>query len=43
MDGSTIGSSGAGASPADLSAEALEAEITELAGHLNAATYRWLL
>ena len=27
---------------ANLSREELEAQITELAGHLNAATYRWL-
>ncbi len=27
---------------ADLTREELEAQITELAGHLNAATYRWL-
>jgi hypothetical protein len=34
---------GLGALSASLSLEELEAQITELAGHLNAANYRWLM
>lgn len=36
MDGGSPGS------PSAVSLEELEAQITELAGHLNAAQYRWL-
>src|ERR1700691_772735 len=47
MDGtsSARGASARGASAlrASLSLEELEAQITELAGHLNAANYRWLM
>jgi hypothetical protein len=37
MDGALV------TTPAILPIRALEAQITELAGHLNAATYRWLM
>ena len=39
MDGSTPDTP---VTPPDFSLDELEAQITELAGHLNAATYRWL-
>jgi hypothetical protein len=43
MDGDSVSSTPFASSPAPRPLDELEAEITELAGHLNAAQHRWLL
>jgi hypothetical protein len=42
MDGRSSSVDGSSEVSASLSLAELEAQITELAGHLNAANYRWL-